>query len=335
MKQSIRLAITQRRALLATAATMLAITSTWGTAAHADGWPTKPVRIIVPAAPGGSSDPLARLVADELTRTLGQSFIVENRPGANGNVGSASVVKSQADGYTLLFSWTGTLVPAITLYNAKAYHPQNDLMPIVMIASVPNIIIAQPSLGVKTMPELAQYAKAHPGELNFGTTGSGSSYHLSGELFKKTQNVSMTHVPYTSPGAVLTDLVGGRLQVAFPGVTAAAPFVKDGRLTGIAVMAEKRSDLLPNVPTTVEAGYPALLSETWFGLLAPKNAPAEVREKINANLNAALKTAAFRDKLVGMGYTTLGGTSDHFEKVIAADIQKWGEVVKFSGAKVD
>lgn len=303
--------------------------------AHAQSWPTKPVRIVVPAAPGGSADPLARLVADELGRAFNQSFIVENRPGANGNVGSASVVKSPADGYTLLFSWTGTLVPAITLYDAKPYHPQRDLDPIVLIGSVPNVIVVQPSLGVKSLSELTAYAKGHPGKLNFGSTGSGSSYHLSGELYKKTLGVFMVHVPYSSPGAVLTDLVGDRLQLAFPGITAAAPFVKDGRLRAVAVMADKRSDVMPDVPTTAELGQSSLVSETWFGLLAPKDTPQDIRHKINEALNAALHTPAFKTRLVSLGFTPLGGTADQFASALSADIKKWGEVVKFSGAKVD
>lgn len=321
-----------RRAMLSLPVLAAALASA---GAHAQSWPTKPVRIVVPAAPGGSADPLARLVADELGRAFNQTFIVENRPGANGNVGSASVVKSPADGYSLLFSWTGTLVPAITLYDAKPYHPQRDLDPIVLIGSVPNVIVVQPSLGVKSLSELTAYAKGHPGKLNFGSTGSGSSYHLSGELYKKTLGVFMVHVPYSSPGAVLTDLVGDRLQLAFPGITAAAPFVKDGRLRAIAVMADKRSDVMPEVPTTAELGQPSLVSETWFGLLAPKETPPDIRHKINEALNAAIQAPAFRNRLVGLGFTPLGGSADQFASALSIDIKKWGEVVKFSGAKVD
>ena len=321
-----------RRAVL-TLAVGAASLSTLG--AHAQAWPTKPVRIVVPAAPGGSADPLARIVADELSRALNQPFVVENRPGANGNVGSASVVKSPADGYTMLFGWTGTLVPAVTLYDAKPYHPQRDLDPVVLIGSVPNVIVVQPSLGVKSLDDLTRYAKSHPGQLNFGSTGSGSSYHLSGELYKKTAGVFMVHVPYTSPGAVFTDLVGGRLQLAFPGIAAAAPFVKDGRLNAIAVMADKRSDMMPGVPTTKELGFPGLVSDTWFGLLVPKNTPPEIRQKVNDAINAALKTPAVHERLIGLGYQPLGGSSEQFASALASDISKWGEVVKFSGAKVD
>lgn len=321
-----------RRAALALAiagVTALPLTS------FADDWPSRPVRIIVPAAPGGSADPLARLVAEELGKALKQSFVVENRPGANGNIGAASVAKAAPDGYHLLFGWTGTLVPAITLYKAKPYHPQRDLDPIVLISSVPNVIVVQPSLGVSTLAELTAYAKEHPGQLNFGSTGSGSSYHLSGELFKKTNGVFMVHVPYSSPGAVFTDLVGGRLQLAFPGIAAAGPFVKDGRLKPVAVMAETRSSLMPDVPTTAEQGSPSLVSDTWFGLLAPKDTPPAIRTRINAAINEALATPGFRDRLVTMGFQPLGGTEARFAQALAADIDKWGEIVRFSGARVD
>lgn len=325
----------RRAALMAMAASAAALAALSPLTARAQAWPTKPVRIVVPAAPGGSADPLARLVAEELGRALNQSFVVENRPGANGNVGAASVVKSPADGYTLLFGWTGTLVPAVTLYGAKPYHPQRDLDPIVLVGSVPNVIIVQPSLGVKTLAELTAHAKANPGKLNFGSTGSGSSYHLSGELYKKTVGVYMVHVPYNSPGAVLTDLVGDRLQLAFPGIAAAAPFVKDGRVRAVAVMADKRSDMMPDVPTTVELGYKGLVSDTWFGLLAPKSTPPDILKRINEVLNASLATPQVRDRLVSLGYQPLGGTPEKFASALEADIQKWGEVVKFSGAKVD
>ena len=323
---------TARRALVSLAIGAAALACA---GVQAQAWPTKPVRIVVPAAPGGSADPLARLVAEELGRALNQSFVVENRPGANGNVGVASVVKSPPDGYTLSFAWTGTLVPAITLYDAKPYHPQRDLDPIVLIGSVPNVVVVQPSLGVKSLAELTAYAKANPGKLNFGSTGSGSSYHLSGELYKKTTGVFMVHVPYNSPGAVFVDLVGDRLQLAFPGIAAAAPFVKDGRLRAVAVMADKRSAMMPDVPTTAELGLPSVVSDTWFGLLAPKNTPPEIRQKINEVLNAALKTPQVQERLISLGYQPLGGTPEQFAAALASDIQKWGEVVKFSGAKVD
>jgi tripartite-type tricarboxylate transporter receptor subunit TctC len=313
----------------------LALLAAFATSLHAQSWPTKTIRIVVPAAPGGSADPLSRLVADELGKALNQSVIVENRPGANGNLGGSLVAKAPADGYTLLMGWTGSVVSAVTLYDAKPFHPLKDFDPVVMIGSIPNVIVVNPTLPVKDMKELTQYAQKNPGKLNFGSTGSGSSYHLSGELYKKTFGVFMVHVPYTSPGAVFTDLLGDRLQLAFPGVAAAAPFVKEDKLRAVAVMSDKRSVAMPNVPTTKELGYPALVSETWFGLLTPKGTPPEVTQRINAVLNAALTTPAFKERIEQMGYTPLGGSSDRFVTAIKDDIVKWGEVVKFSGAKVD
>ncbi|QHI97475.1 tripartite tricarboxylate transporter substrate binding protein [Xylophilus rhododendri] len=326
-----------RRAAVRTLARIGALCCLAGAAAgaSAQAWPTRPIRLIVPAAPGGSADPLARLAAEELGRTLQQSVIVENRPGANGNLGSAFVVKSPADGYTLLFGWSGTVVTAATLYQSKPYNPQRDLDAIVTIGSVPNVILVHPSIPASTIPELTAYARQNPGQLNFGSTGSGSSYHLSGELYNKTQGVSMVHVPYTSPGAVLTDLMAGRLQLAFPGVVAAAPFVHDGKLRALAVMSDKRSSVLPEVPTTAEAGFPALTSDTWFGLFAPKNTPPEVRARINEAINNALKDPGFRGRLTTLGYTPLGGTQEQFAQTLGEDIRKWGEVVRFSGAKID
>lgn len=303
--------------------------------AHGEGWPTRPVRIIVPAAPGGSSDPLARMTAEELGKALGGSFVVENRPGANGNVGAALVAKAEPDGHTLLMSWTGTLVSAVTLYDAKPFHPQKDFVPIVLVGSIPNVVTVNAQMPVRSMAELTDYAKKNPGKLNFGSTGSGSSWHLSGELYKKLFGVFMVHVPYTSPGGVTTDLVSDRLQLSFPGSTAVAPLVKDGRLRALAVMADKRSAVLPDVPSTKELGYPQLASETWIGLLAPKGTPQDIVLKVNAAVNTALANPAFRNKLIAMGYTPMGGSGADFASYMDSEIKKWAEVVKFSGAKID
>jgi tripartite-type tricarboxylate transporter receptor subunit TctC len=278
--------------------------------ASAQAWPSRTVRIVVPAGPGGSSDPLARLVAEELGRAFGQNFVVENRPGANGNIGAQSVAKAAPDGHTLLFGWTGTLVSAVTMYDAKPFHPERDFEPIVLIGSIPNIVLVNTALPVKTFKELLAFARANPGKLNFGSTGSGSSWHLSGELIKKSEGVFMVHVPYTAPSPALTDLMSDQLQLAMPGV-------------------------LPDVPTTKELGYPRLESATWMSLLAPKGTPPEIVAKLNAAVNASLKTPAVRERLLSMGYTPMGGTPEDFTRYMRAEIVKWGEVVKFSGAKVD
>jgi tripartite-type tricarboxylate transporter receptor subunit TctC len=303
--------------------------------AQAQTWPTRSIKLIVPAAPGGSADPIARLVGEELTKAIGQAVVVENRPGANGNIGAASAAKAAPDGYTLLLGWPGTLVSAVTLYDAKPFHPERDFEPIVLVGSVPNVIVTNPSLPVTTLKELTDYAKKHPAQLNFGSTGSGSSYHLSGELYKKTNGVFMLHVPYSSPGAVFTDLLADRLQLAFPGSAAAAPFVKDGKLRVLAVMSDRRAASMPSAPTTKELGYPGLVSETWFALLAPKGTPREITNRINEVVNAALGSRAFKERLENLGFTPLGGKPERLTAAIRDDIVKWGEVVKFSGAKVD
>ena len=306
-----------------------------GAATHAQTWPTHTIRLVLPASPGGSSDPIARMIAEELSKALNQAVVVENRPGANGNIGAAMAAKSTPDGYTLLLGWPGTLVSAVTLYGSKPFNPERDFEPIVAVAKVPNVIVVNPTLPVKTIKELIDYAKSNPDKLNFGSTGSGSSYHLSGELFKKTFDVAMVHVPYQSPGAIFTDLLGDRLQLAFPGSVPAAPFVKDGRLRIIAVMSDKRTSAIPDAPTTRELGYPNLASETWFAVFAPKNTPVAVVSRINQAMNAALATAAFHDKLESLGFTPMGGTPAQLAALMRDDIVKWGEVVKFSGAKVD
>ncbi|RYF32552.1 MAG: tripartite tricarboxylate transporter substrate binding protein, partial [Comamonadaceae bacterium] len=238
-------------------------------------------------------------------------------------------------GYTLLVSWTGTLVSAVTMYNAKPFHPQKDLDPIVLVGSIPNVITVNAAFPASTFAEFTEYARKNPGKINFGSTGSGSSWHLSAELYKKVLGADMVHVPYTTPAGVTTDLIGGQLQAAFPGATAIAPLVKDGRLKAIAVMADRRSVVLPDTPTTKELGYPQLESATWIALLAPKGTSKDITGKINTTINAALSTPAFRSRLTSMGYTPLGGTQAEFASYMDGEIRKWGEIVKFSGAKID
>lgn len=304
-------------------------------AATCAAWPDGPVKLVVPAAPGGSSDPLARLTAQELERQLGQPFIVENKPGANGNVGAAIVAKAAPDGQTLLFSWPGTLVSAVTMYKSKPFDPVKDFEHIVLIGSVPNVVITSGDIPVKDINELTTYIKNHPGKLSFGSTGSGSSWHLSAELYKKLTGTQMEHVPYTSSSTALTDLLAGRLQIMFPGSAAVVPFLQDKRMRTIAIMHEQEMATLPGVPTTVSAGFPELQSASWFALLAPKGTSQEVVDKLNKAINTALAKPQFRDRLVQMGYIPLGGTSQEFADYLQSEIGKWGEVVKFSGAKID
>ena len=299
-------------------------------------WPSaRPVKVIVPAAPGGSSDPLARLMAEELGGALGGTFIVENRPGANGNVGASFAAKAEPDGYTLLFSWPGTLISAVTMYKAKPFHPINDFEPIVLIGSIPNVIAVDAKLPIKSLNDLTEYAKKNPGKLNFGSTGSGSSWHLAAELYKKVTGVQMVHVPYTSPAAVNKDLIGGDLQAVFPGTMAIASLVKDGRLRALAIMADSRTSVLPDVPSTKELGFPELESTTWFAFLAPKGTSPEIVKKVNQTVNTVLTKPALRERMTNLGYTIMGGTPQQLTDYMKSEIVKWGEVVEFSGAKID
>jgi tripartite-type tricarboxylate transporter receptor subunit TctC len=299
-------------------------------------WPTvRPVKVIVPSAPGGSSDPLARLMAEELGGALGGNFVVENRPGANGNVGASYAAKAEPDGYTLLFSWPGTLISAVTMYKAKPFHPINDFEPIVLIGSIPNVITVDAKLPINSLSELTSYAKKNPGKLNFGSTGSGSSWHLAAELYKKVTGVQMVHVPYTSPAAVNKDLIGGDLQAVFPGTMAIASLVKDGRLRALAIMSDTRTSVLPDVPTTKELGFPELESTTWFALLAPKGTSPEIIKKVNQTVNVLLTKPALQEKMANLGYTMMGGTPQQLTDYMKTEIVKWGEVVEFSGAKID
>ena len=307
-----------------------------GPCAWAQGsWPSKPVRIIVPAGPSGSSDPLARMLAEELGKVFSTPFVVENKPGANGNVGASLVARADPDGHTLLFSWTGTLVSAVTLYKSVPFNPQKDFEPIVLVGAVPNVVITNTALPIHSFAEFVAYLRAHPGEVNFGSTGSGSSWHLAGELIKKSLAVDMVHVPYTTPGGVTTDLLSNNIQATFPGSAAIAPFVKDGRVRALAVMASQRTPALPDVPSTAELGFPQLESATWMALLAPRGTSPEITKKINQAVNKLLDAPAFRTRLIGMAYIPLGGTSAQFARYMDDEIRKWGEVVKFSGAKID
>ncbi len=307
-----------------------------GFSVHAQSWPTaRPVKIILPAAPGGSSDPLARLMAEELGRTLGGNFIVENKPGANGNVGASFVAKSDPDGYTILFSWTGTLISAVTLYKAKPFHPINDFESIALIGSIPNVITVDARLPIKSLNDLTEYAKKNPDKINFGSTGSGSSWHLAAELYKKVMGVKMVHVPYTSPAAVNKDLIGGDLQAVFPGTMAVSALVKDGRLRALAIMSDQRTSVMPDVPTTKELGFPQLESTTWFAFLAPKGTSQEIVQKMNQAVNTIVSKPEIRQKLASLGYTPMGGTPQQLKDYMGTEIKKWGEVVEFSGAKVD
>jgi tripartite-type tricarboxylate transporter receptor subunit TctC len=303
--------------------------------AHAQGWPVKPVKFIVPSGPGGTIDPLSRFLADTYSRVLGQNFIIENRPGAQGNTGLAAIAKADPDGYSIGMAASSMIVINPHVYKAMPYDPRKELAGIVLVGDVPNILVVHPDVPVKTLAEFIAYAKANPDKLNFGSTGNGSSMHLAGELFKTITGTKMAHVPYSVPADATRDLISGRTQLMFQLMTGIQAQVKAERVRPIAVLAEKRWPGLPEVPTTVEQGMGMLKSSVWFAVVAPLGVPQPVIERLNAETNKLLADEEFRKRIQGLGAAPMGGTPADYRKLFEEDYARWAEVVKVSGAKID
>ena len=303
--------------------------------AQAGEWPIKPVRVIVPAnAGGGTANPVSRYLGDELSKILGQNFIIENHGGANGNIGASLAAKSAPDGYTVLFSWAGTLATNISLYRSLNWHPVRDLEPVVLIGGVPNVLVVNNQSPATDLAGFTEYVKAHPGKLNYASSGNGSSMHLAAELYKQHTGTQMVHVPYNSVGQATTDLSSNQVQAMFHLITGAQGFIQQGKIKPIAVLAARRSPTLPDVPTMKELGLP-IESQTWFAMLFPKGAPQGAIDRLNAAVNRVLANPESRERLLKMGVEPAGGTPQDLAKHLDAEIVKWAEVVKFSGAKVD
>lgn len=303
-------------------------------------WPNKAVKIVVPYPPGGATDIIARAIAPELTKAFGQSFFVENRGGAGGNVGSDIVAKSPADGYTLVMATVGTHAINKSLYSRMPYDPQKDFAPITLVAGVPNVMVMNTerakALSINNVADFIKYAKAHPGQLNMASSGNGSSTHLSGELFKAMTGIFMTHIPYNGSGPAMMSMVSGNVDVMFDNLPASMAQIKSGRLTAFAVTSANRSIALPDVPTVEEAArLKGFEASSWFGLLAPAGTPVEVLNRIQQESAKALSTPAMKEKLVAQGAVPSGSTPQEFAAFIDAEIKKWAPVVKTSGAKVD
>ena len=304
------------------------------------GWPARPVKIVVPFAPGGTTDILARAVAPELSRAFGQSFVVENRAGAGGNLGADIVAKSAPDGYTLLMGTVGTHGINKSLYSKLPYDPQQDFAPITLVAGVPNVMVMNTetakTLGISSVPDFIRYARSHPGKLNMASSGNGTSIHLAGELFKSMTGTFMTHIPYTGSGPALLGLLSGQVDVMFDNLPSALPHVRGGKLKAFAVTSAQRSGATPELPTIEEAGQlKGFEASSWFGLLAPAGTPPEVVSRIQQETSKALNSPAIKEKLLAQGAIPSGNTPAEFTRFIDAEIRKWAPVVKASGAKVD
>jgi tripartite-type tricarboxylate transporter receptor subunit TctC len=330
-----------RRRLLVRGGTLLAAGLPALAPAQA-GWPAKPVRIIVPFNAGGTTDILARAVAQELGKAFGQGFIVENKAGAGGNIGADLVAKSPADGYTLLMGTVGTHAINKSLYTKMPFEPQKDFQPITLVAGVPNVMVVNTekdkARGIRNVQDFIKYAKANTGKLNMASSGNGTSIHLAGELFKSMAGVYLTHFPFTGSNPALLSLMAGDMDVMFDNLPSAMPHIKSGRLTALAVTSASRSPALPDVPTVAEAGGPALKgfeASSWFGLLAPAGTPMDIVNRIQQETAKALATPAMKERLLAQGAIPSGNTPAQFAQMIDRETKKWAAVVKTSGAKVD
>jgi tripartite-type tricarboxylate transporter receptor subunit TctC len=301
--------------------------------ARAQSYPTRPVRMIVPFAPGGTTDVLARLMGQWLSERLGQQLIIENRPGAGSNIGTEAVVRAPADGYTLLMVSITAAVNA-TLYDNLNFNFIRDIAPLASIMRVPNVMEVNPSVTARTVPEFIAYAKANPGKINMASVGNGSSPHVFGELFKAMTGIDMVHVPYRGGAPALTDLLGGQVQVMFDNVTNSIEYIRAGRLRPLAVTTASRSEALPDIPTIGEF-VPGYEASAWFGVGAPKSTPAEIIDKLNKEVNAALADAKVRARLADLGSVPMPMTPAEFGKFIGDETEKWGKVVKFAGIKAE
>ena len=328
--------IDRRRLLLASAGSLLLPAATRAQAA----WPNKPVRVVVPFAPAGTTDILARALAPELGKVFGQPFVIDNKPGAGGNLGSDAIAKSAPDGYNLLMGTVGTHAINAALYPKMPFDPVRDFVPVVLVAGVPNVLVINPAkadaYGVKTVADLIRYAKANPGKLNMASSGNGTSIHLSGELFKSMTGTFMLHFPYRGSGPALLDLIGGTMDVMFDNLPSALPHIKSGKLRALGVTSAQRSAALPEVPTIAEAGpVKGFDASSWFGLFAPAGTPAEIVNRIQQETAKAFQAPVFKERLLAQGAIPGGQPSAEFAKFIAAETKKWAQVVKVSGAKVD
>ena len=328
-----------RRHVLATATALAcAALSPWAQAQ--DAWPAKPIRIVVPFAAGGTTDILARAIAPELTKALGQTVFVENKPGAGGNVGADLVAKSAPDGYNLIMGTVGTHGINKSLYDKMPFDPQKDFAPVTLVAGVPNVMVMNAEkaakLNIQNAADFVRYAKANPGKFNMASSGNGTSIHMAGELFKSRTGTFMTHSPYRGSGPALLDMIGGSADVMFDNLPSAMPHIKSGKLKAFAVTSSQRSAAIPELPTVEDAaGLKGFEASSWFGLLAPAGTPAPVVLRIQQETAKALNSPAIKEKLLAQGAIPSGNTPQEFAKFIDSEIVKWAAVVKASGAKVD
>lgn len=301
----------------------------------AQNYPNRPIRFVVPFSPGGSTDTLARTLSLKLSDSLGQQVVVDNRAGANGNLGMEIVAKAQPDGYTIVLGYIANLGIGPSLYTKLPFDPVADFSPITQLAEAPNILVAHPSVPVKSFKELIAYAKANPKKLNYASASVASVGHLTGELLNGLAGIDMVHVPYKGSGQAVIDLLGGQVQLMFSGMSSVMSHVKAGKLRPLAVTGAKRSPAAPEVPTIAESGFPKFEATAWYGVLAPAKTPRPIVNRLHADIVKALALPDVKQRLESVGFEIVGGTPDAFAAYIKSEIPKWAKVVKASGAKAE
>jgi tripartite-type tricarboxylate transporter receptor subunit TctC len=299
----------------------------------AGGYPARPIHVIVPFPAGGATDILTRVVVDKLGSRLGQTIIVDNKPGAGANIGAEAAAKAAPDGYTLLMGSVASHAIAVSYYRHLGYDFRRDLAPISMVGYVPNVLVVTPGLPVRSVPELIAYAKAHPGELNFASSGTGALIHLTGEMFKQMAAIDIVHVPYKGTALFLPDLIDGRVSMALDSMPPHLPHIKSGKLRALAVTSAQRSPVLPDLPTVAEAALPGFESVAPYALFAPAGTPADIIALINREVNVVLLLPDVRDKLAEQGIEASGSTSDALAAIVKSEIGKWAKVIKDGNIK--
>lgn len=305
-----------------------------GGAAHADTWPSKPIQMIVPQAPGGTNDIVARLVAADLSQRLGQQVVVENRPGAGGNIGTQAAARARPDGYTLLMTISSSQAINPSLYRSVPFDPVKDFEPIAPVASVPNVLVVNPAFQAKTLPELIAMAKARPGEYRYASAGNGTLNHLLGEMLNSMAGIQLEHVPYKGVAPALNDVLGNQVPMAFASLPSVLAHIKAGKVRALGVSSAKRSPFAPEIPAIGET-VPGFSGDLWVALFAVKGTPKDVTEKLAQTMQTALADKALRDKLGAQGAEVMTGSPQQLATLLKGDIDKWAKIVKSSGAQVD
>ncbi len=304
-------------------------------ALQAQDYPAKPIRLIIPYTPGGTADMLARTMGQKMAASLGQQIIVDNRPGAGGNIGAGLAAKAAPDGYTIMMGTVATHAINPNLYSTMPYDAEKDFAPIVLVATLPNLLVVNPSVPVKNVKELIALAKAKPGELAFASAGNGTSQHLSGELFKKMTGVDMIHIPYKGSAPGVSDLIGGQVQLMFDNIPSSLPQVRAGKLRALAVTGPKRSPVLPELPTLSEAGLPGFSITSWFALFAPAGTPSKILLRLNKAAAQAIASQDLRQQWMAQGIEPAGGTADQLAEFRRVEAPKWAKIIRDSGARVE